>query len=52
MEITIREAKVKDAKRLLDIYAYYVENTAIFMPTKKSVQEIYACAIENWYIVL
>ena len=29
MEITIREAKVKDAKRLLDIYAYYVENTAI-----------------------
>ena len=29
MEITIREAKVEDAKRLLDIYAYYVENTAI-----------------------
>ena len=29
MKITIREAKVEDAKKLLDIYAYYVENTAI-----------------------
>lgn len=29
MEITIREANVEDAKKLLDIYSYYVENTAI-----------------------
>lgn len=29
MNITIRVAKVEDAKKLLDIYAYYVENTAI-----------------------
>jgi len=29
MEITIRIATVEDAKELLNIYAYYVENTAI-----------------------
>lgn len=27
--ITIRDAKQEDAKRLLDIYSYYVNNTAI-----------------------
>ncbi len=29
MEVTIRIATVEDAKELLEIYAYYVENTAI-----------------------
>ena len=28
-EVIIREARPKDAERLLEIYAYYVENTAI-----------------------
>ena len=29
MSITIREATPGDAERLLDIYSYYVKNTAI-----------------------
>ena len=35
MNITIRVAKVEDAKKLLDIYAYYVENTAIPTATRQ-----------------
>lgn len=27
--ITIRNAEIEDAERLLEIYAYYVKNTAI-----------------------
>ena len=26
---TVRDAKIEDAQRILEIYAYYVENTAI-----------------------
>ena len=29
MNITIRDARLDDAERLLDIYSYYVKNTAI-----------------------
>ena len=29
MDILVRDAKLEDAERILDIYAYYVENTAI-----------------------
>ena len=28
-EVVIRDAKIEDAERILEIYAYYVENTAI-----------------------
>ena len=29
IDILVRDAKLEDAERILDIYAYYVENTAI-----------------------
>lgn len=42
-EITIREALVEDASRLLEIYSYYIENTAITfeyeVPTVAEFQE-------------
>ena len=41
--ITIRDAEVEDAQRLLEIYAYYVKNTAITfeyeVPARSEFQE-------------
>ena len=40
METIIRPASLEDAEALLDIYAYYVENTAItFEYTTPSLEE-------------
>ena len=39
-EVIIREARREDASRLLEIYAYYIENTAItFEYTVPSLKE-------------
>ena len=39
---TVRDAKIEDAQRILEIYAYYVENTAITfeydVPSKEELQ--------------
>ena len=41
--ITVRDAKIEDAQRILEIYAYYVENTAITfeydVPSKEEFKE-------------
>ena len=51
--INIRNASVSDAKEILDIYGYYVANTAISMeydvPTLENFQERIANTIENGY---
>ena len=40
---TVRDAKIEDAQRILEIYAYYVENTAITfeydVPSKEEFKE-------------
>ena len=44
----IRDAKISDVKRLLEIYDYYVQNTAItFEYDTPSVDEFTACNISN-----
>ena len=51
-EIIIREATVADAETLCEIYAYYVEHTAITFETQApSVAEFTEriCAIQEWY---
>ncbi len=47
MDFTIRKAKISDAKALVDIYSYYVKNTAItFEYTVPNVDK-FAIRIEN-----
>lgn len=56
MNITIRTASVKDAPKLLEIYAYYVEHTAITyeyeVPTLDDFQRRIATTLQNYpYLV-
>ncbi len=44
---TIREAKLEDAKRLVEIYSYYVENTAISFEYKTPSVEEFTNRIKN-----
>ena len=46
-QINIRSASVKDAEELLNIYAYYVENTAITFEYDVPTLEMFAKRIEN-----
>lgn len=46
-QINIRSASVKDAEELLNIYAYYVENTAITFEYDVPTLELFAQRIEN-----
>ena len=51
MDITIRVASVADAPKLLEIYAYYVEYTAITyefeVPTLADFEQRIATTLEN-----
>lgn len=56
MDIIIREASTEDAEKLLEIYAYYVEHTAITyefkIPTKEEFQKRIAATLKNYpYLV-
>ena len=56
MTITIRTASVKDAPELLEIYAYYVENTAITfefeVPTVEEFEQRIKSTLQNYpYLV-
>ena len=46
-QISIRSASVKDAEELLNIYAYYVENTAITFEYNVPTLELFTKRIEN-----
>lgn len=46
-QINIRSVSVKDAEELLNIYAYYVENTAITFEYDVPTLELFAKRIEN-----
>jgi phosphinothricin acetyltransferase len=55
--ITVRDATPGDAERILEIYAYYVENTAITfeytVPTLAEFQERMTCTMKKYpYIVI
>ena len=45
--MTVRSAEVRDAKRLLEIYAYYVENTAVSFEWAVPTLEEFQNRIEN-----
>lgn len=56
MDITIRTATIGDAKEVLDIYAYYVKNTAITfefeVPTLEEFENRIATTLQNYpYLV-
>ena len=56
MDITIRTASVKDAKKLLEIYEYYVKHTAITyefeVPTLADFEQRIATTLKNYpYLV-
>ena len=44
-DITIRKVSVNDAKELLDIYSYYVKNTAITFEYEVPSIEEFSCRI-------
>jgi phosphinothricin acetyltransferase len=52
MDITIRVASVEDAPKLLEIYAYYVEHTAITyefeVPTLADFEQRIANTLQNY----
>lgn len=47
MGFTIREARLEDAKRLVEIYSYYVENTAVSFEYKVPTVEEFERRIET-----